>query len=224
LLLAPEAQAARASKRRAPAAAQVSQGAKRRTPAATLARKAAWRVSRWVGLSSLARVSRAVNDDCSGLAQLAYRPSGLSLMPERTLPGENGVTAIRRKAVDLGALRRKPRPGYLVFFEETHDRNKDGARNDGLTHIGVVERVHRDGTVTFVHRAGSGVKRSKLNLRFPHLRRDARGRVLNDYVRRPDGISELRLAGELFAGFATVDTRWKAPKAPPRSKRTSARR
>ncbi|OJT19637.1 hypothetical protein BO221_35330 [Archangium sp. Cb G35] len=174
----------------------------------TLARRAASRASLWVGLSSLRRVSHSVNDDCSGLANLAYRKRGLSLMPERTLPGENGVAAIYRKARSLGSLHKTPRPGDLVFFRETYDRNRDGRRNDGLTHIGVVERVDRDGTVTFVHRAGGGVKRAKLHLRQPALRRDAKGRVLNDYLRRPEKATYPRLAGELLAGFATVDQRW----------------
>ena len=193
----------------------------------TLARKAVRRAAQWVGLSSLRSVSQAVNDDCSGLTQLAYGRKDLSLFPERTFKGESGVAAIHRKASALGALREQPRPGYLVFFRETHDRNRDGLRNDGLTHIGVVERVGRDGTVTFVHRAGNGVKRAKFNLRTPHLRRDARGRVLNDYLRRPDGISEIRLTGQLVAGFATVSERWRTPpvkKKPSRLTRTTARR
>jgi hypothetical protein len=140
------------------------------------------------------------------------------------------VTAIHRKASALGALHERPRPGDLVFFRETHDRNRDGKRNDGLTHIGVVERVGKDGTVTFVHRAGNGVKRAKLNLRNPDVRRDARGRVLNDWLRRPDGISEIRLTGQLVAGFATVDARWKTPpvvkkkKTPSRYTRVTAQR
>ncbi len=182
---------------------------KRGAASSRLASQAAARASRWVGLSSLSQVSRSVNDDCSGLAALAYQPQGVRLLPEHTFPGENGVTAIHRKARTLGALRRWPKPGDLVFFRETYDRNRDGQRNDGLTHIGVVERVARDGTVTFVHRGGDGVKRAKLHLRRPHLRRDAKGRVLNDYLRRPDGQTELRLAGQLVAGFASVDRRWK---------------
>jgi cell wall-associated NlpC family hydrolase len=173
-----------------------------------LARRAVARASLWVGLSSLSRVSRSVNDDCSGLANLAYRKRGLNLLPERTFPGEGGVAAIYRKARGLGALRDQPRPGDLVFFRETYDRNRDGRRNDGLTHIGVVERVGPDGTVTFVHRSGSGVKRSRLNLNQPGLRRDARGRVLNDYLRRPEKVVRPRLAGELLVGFASVDERW----------------
>jgi hypothetical protein len=59
-----------------------------------------------------------------------------------------------------------------------------------------------------VHRAGGGVKRSKLHLHQPSLRRDARGRVLNDYLRRPEKTVRPRLAGELLAGFASVNERW----------------
>jgi hypothetical protein len=175
---------------------------------ASLAHRAVVRASLWVGLPSLSRVSRSVNDDCSGLVNLAYRRRGLNLLPERTLPGEGGVAAIYRKAGMLGALHETPRPGDLVFFRDTYDRNHDGKRNDGLTHIGVVERVAEDGTVTFVHRAGGGVKRSKLNLAQPSVRRDAQGRVLNDYLRRPEKVVRPRLAGELCMGFATVDQRW----------------
>jgi cell wall-associated NlpC family hydrolase len=197
LLLGSEAEAARRASPGRSARASLS-----------LANRAAARASLWVGLPSLKRVSRSVNDDCSGLANLAYRKPGLNLLPERPLPGEGGVTAIHRKARSLGALRSRPRPGDLVFFRETYDRNRDGRRNDGLTHIGVVERVESDGTVTFVHRAGGGVKRSKLNLHQPSLRRDAEGRVLNDYLRRPEKVARPRLAGELLVGFAAVDTRW----------------
>jgi hypothetical protein len=207
--------------------AEAARRAPKKGAAPSLARKAVVRAGKWVGLSSLKTVSKTVNDDCSGLTQLAFRQKDLSLFPERTFPGESGVAAIHRKASALGALREQPRTGDLVFFRETHDRNRDGKRNDGLTHIGVVERVGRDGTVTFVHRAGNGVKRAKLNLRNPHLRKDTRGRVLNDYLRRPDGISEIRLTGQLVAGFAKVDGRWRTPavkKKPLRLSRSTTRR
>jgi hypothetical protein len=171
-----------------------------------------------VGLPSLSRVSREVNDDCSGLIALAYWKPGLNLLPEQVMPGESGVAAIYRKAQALGALREQPSPGDLVFFQETYDRNRDGQRNDGLTHIGVVERVSEDGQVTFVHRAGGGVKRSRLHLSQPDVRRDGKGRVLNDWLRRADRKGPAQLTGELLAGFATVDERWVTP-APPRMAR-----
>lgn len=185
---------------------------KRQAPV-SLAERAVWRAKAWVGLSSLRTVSTTVNDDCSGLTHLAYRKPGVNLLPEHVYPGENGVKAIYRKAGDLGTLRDTPQVGDMVFFRDTHDRNKDGKLNDGLTHIGIVERVGADGTVTFVHRGGNGVKRGRFNLARPDVRKDEKGRVLNDWLRRRDKRNRGYLAGELVAGFASVDERWKAPPA-----------
>jgi hypothetical protein len=205
---------------------QAAEAARRGTQEARseIGRKAVSRASRWVGLSSLSRVSREVNDDCSGLMHLAYWRPGLSLMPEDPRPGENGVAAIYRKARELGVLRERPRPGDLVFFQDTYDRNRDGRRNDGLTHIGVVERVSQDGLVTFVHRAGGGVKRSRLHLYRPDVRKDGKGRVLNDWLRRADRRGPSQLTGELVVGFAAVDERWVIPPPVKTARRAQVRR
>ncbi|QSQ22388.1 C40 family peptidase [Pyxidicoccus parkwayensis] len=198
----------------------------KRQASVSVAERAVWRAKSWVGLSTLRTVSTTVNDDCSGFTQLAYRKPGLSLMPERTLPGENGVKAIYRKATDLGTVRETPQPGDMVFFRDTHDRNKNGRLDDGLTHIGIVERVAPDGTVTFMHKAGGGVKRGHFNLARPDARKDENGRVLNDWIRRRDKRNRGYLAGELVAGFASVDERWVALPVTPKvaSKVASAKR
>ena len=115
------------------------------------------------------------------------------------------MAAIHRRAALRKALfrHRLPRPGDLVFFRDTWDRNGDGkAWNDGLTHIGVVEAVGRDGTVTFIHRAGGGVKRGRMNLRFPDRRGGRTDGVLNDYLRRATDRDRAYLTGELFEDFA----------------------
>src|SRR5688572_28029501 len=93
------------------AARKASPGPSARNASGALANRAATRAAHWVGLPSLRRVSRSVNDDSSWLVNLAYRRPGLSLLPERLLPGEGGVSAIHRKARSLGALRRYPRLG-----------------------------------------------------------------------------------------------------------------
>ncbi len=191
---------------------------------AQIGQRAVSRAALWVGLPSLARVSREVNDDCSGLMHLAYWKPGLSLMPEDARPSENGVAAIYRKARELGAVHERPRPGDLVFFQETYDRNRDGRRNDGLTHIGVVERVSQDGLVTFLHKAGGKVKRSRLHLSQRDVRRDGKGRVLNDWLRRADRKHPGQLAGELVVGFATVDERWMTPAPLQTARRAPMRR
>jgi hypothetical protein len=178
---------------------------KKKRPAIRLTRgrRVARRAATLVG-HSLGAYSPPVPDDCSGLVRLAYRAAGIELLSHGTLPGENAVSAIYRRAQRSGALhQRAPRPGDIVFFRETYDRNRDGQRNDGLTHVGVIESVERDGTVVFVHRGGSGVKRARMNLRFPTLRQQG-GRVLNDYIRRAEGGERARLTSELFGGYASA--------------------
>ncbi|MFP2927046.1 CHAP domain-containing protein [Pyxidicoccus sp. 3LG] len=160
-----------------------------------------------VGVTSLRSVSSTVPDDCTGLARLAYTSAGLDLMAGPGRKGDNGVTHIYRVMRRRGALHRsKPRPGDLVFFRETYDRDGDGRRDDGLTHVGVVERVEPGGLVTFVHRGGKGIARSRMHLRWPtrHHARSSR-EVLNDYLRRASRQHRAYVTGELFAGFASPE-------------------
>ncbi|WP_395852064.1 CHAP domain-containing protein [Cystobacter fuscus] len=157
-----------------------------------------------VGIPRLGRVARGVPDDCSGLVRLAYQKAGIDLVSEGFLSGENAVTAIYRRARARGALHENPQPGDLVFFRETYDRNRDGRRNDGLTHVAVVERVEADGTLTFIHRGRKGIARSHMNLAFPRTHREGQGgSILNDILRPAARGQRAWLSGELFAGFAS---------------------
>jgi cell wall-associated NlpC family hydrolase len=160
-----------------------------------------------VGERNLGRVSRSVPNDCSGFVRLAYLAAGIDLVAHGFLAGENAVSAIFRRALDVGTVHHQaPRPGDLVFFRETYDRNRDGRRNDGMTHIGVVEAVDADGTVTFIHRGGKGVARGRLNLSAPAKHQLAQGGpVLNDYIRPAAKGTRAYLAGELFAAFASPE-------------------
>lgn len=152
-----------------------------------------------VGLRSLRRVTREVPDDCTGVARLSYAQVAIELMGPEARPGDDGVTAIYRHAQAHGAVHRDAaRPGDLIFFRETYDRNHDGRRNDGLTHVGVVYAQDPDGTVTFVHRSHAGVALSKMNLLHP------RSHAWNDYVRPASRKSRAYLTSELFAGYASA--------------------
>ncbi|QSQ22996.1 CHAP domain-containing protein [Pyxidicoccus parkwayensis] len=160
-----------------------------------------------VGERNLGRVSRSVPNDCSGFVRLAYLAAGIDLVAHGFLAGENAVSAIFRRALDVGTVHHTaPRPGDLVFFRETYDRNRDGRRNDGMTHIGVVESVDADGTVTFIHRGGKGVARGRLNLSAPAKHQLANGGpILNDFIRPATKTTRAYLAGELFAAFASPE-------------------
>lgn len=170
-----------------------------------LGARIAARAAKVVGVSSVHQVDRSLPDDCTGVVRLAYESVGIELMTGPGRAGNNGVTHIYQRARSLGALHKdRPQPGDLVFFRETYDRDRDGRRDDGLTHVAVVETVAKDGTVTFVHRGSKGVARSRMNLSSPRVHR-ARGSntVVNDYLRRASQGRRAYLSGELFAGFAS---------------------
>lgn len=144
-------------------------------------------------------------DDCTGLVRGVYSSLGVDLLSAGE-PQDNGVTAIWRFTAKHGRLYDggRPVPGDLVFFRETYDLNRDGAVNDGLTHIGLVDEVEPDGTVLVIHRVARGVVRYRMNLANPSLARDGSGKVINDGLRLPGAGSSRRLTGELFVSFGTL--------------------
>jgi hypothetical protein len=144
-------------------------------------------------------------DDCTGLVRAAFSQVGVDVMSAATAE-DNGVTAIYRFATRHGRVYEGGRPvgGDLVFFRDTWDFNGDGRANDGLTHVGLVEDVAEDGTVTVIHRVARGVVRYRMNLSHPTLARDTGGRVINDYLKVAGPTSGPLLTAQLFAGYATV--------------------
>jgi len=161
------------------------------------------RAGELVGRESVSDIAPGYTDDCSGFVRLVYASEGVDLS---RLPARSSIVqAMYVRARENGALRSgSPRPGDLVFFRNTYDRNRDGRRNDGLTHVGIVESIDADRTVTFVHRGGSGIVRARLNLEAPKTFRDGDA-TLNDVMRRKSKLSRAYLAGELFAGYASPD-------------------
>jgi hypothetical protein len=152
---------------------------------------------------------RRFSRDCSGFVMAALAAAGVDLeglLPERH-SGEGGVSLLYRAAERRGRLHhhKVPRIGDLVFFDDTYDRDGDGRADDPLTHVGLVERVDADGTVTFVHHVRRGILRYKLNLFHPEQRRDPTSRkVHNHHLRLGAAGGERRLTGELFHAFATI--------------------
>jgi peptidoglycan DL-endopeptidase CwlO len=159
-----------------------------------------------VGSSKVKLAGRSWPEDCTGFIQAVYAQAGVSFRGS-AVAGDNGVTALYRYARTHGRVytRGQPRPGDLVFFRETYDQNRDGRRNDGLTHVGLVDGVEEDGTVVVIHRVKRGVVRYRMNLAKPSLRRDPRtGEVLNDLLRAPGARKVPVLTGQLFAAYGSV--------------------
>jgi len=142
--------------------------------------------------------------DCSGMVEAAYARAGWTY--------RGSSKNLYELADEEGVLHKKkrPHPGDVVFWDNTYDRNKNGRRDDPLTHVGVVEAVLDDDTARIVHLGSKGVVRIAMNLRRPHDRHDEAGAIINSYVRASrDARSGGVLAGELFRGFASL---WKLPK------------
>lgn len=101
-----------------------------------------------------------------------------------------------------------PRPGDLVFFHDTHDRNGDGSVDDPYSMVAVVEAVKPSGALICVGDAYDRVIRFSMNATRPAVRRDDRsGEVMNTPIRkrtRKDGPETPVLAGQLYAGMARL--------------------
>lgn len=152
------------------------------------------------------------NGDCSGFVEAVYALEGIPLKRLLTAAAPREDSAVAQAWAAAGRFGARwrggewPSPGDLVFFDDTWDRNGNGRRDDPLTHLGLVEWVDVDGTVTFLHRAGQGVTRGQLNLRRPDAARGEDGRPLNAPLRRRAGREDdaPSLAGQLFVGFGRI--------------------
>lgn len=60
-----------------------------------------------------------------------------------------------------------PKPGDIVFFDNTYDVNKDGVFNDKLTSIGLVIETDKEGTIYFLYNTSKGVKLKMINFKHP---------------------------------------------------------
>lgn len=145
------------------------------------------------------RLPAGFRNDCSGFVMAAHEVAGNPIVGStRTLWADAEARGLTHS--------RAPRPGDVAFFDNTYDRNRNGRRDDPLTHVAVVLEVDADGTILMAHGGTSkGRTTFRMNLRHPHDRQDADGKVLNDWLRaRTKGEPEdaPRLAGELLRGFA----------------------
>ena len=143
--------------------------------------------------------------DCSGMVNAAYSRAGIDL-------GGRNSAALLELARERHVFHRRktPRPGDIAFFDNTHDRNGNRRLDDKLTHVAVVEKVDEDGTITLIHKGGSGVVRTLMNLHRSRTHRDEAGKELNSRLRYESSRDRRRtkyLTGELWRGFASL---WKA--------------
>lgn len=138
--------------------------------------------------------------DCSGFVEACYSRAKIDLIDPMAGSGSATATMFRTlKKRQLPVRRKRAQPGDLAFFHNTHDRNGNGLRDDRFTHVALVEKVERDGTVHFMHFAGGTVKRGVLNVKNRKQHLDPySGKTWNSHLRQGRGRT---LAGQLLFRF-----------------------
>ncbi len=122
---------------------------------------------------------------------------------------KDNIPTLYRACRSQGQVYHTSRPdiGDVVFFHNTYDANNDGRNNNWYTLVGIVEKVHRDGTVEFLTHRGNGVETLRLNLDQLDRETGSGGQIINSKLRTPttdDAPFTQYLSGQLFAGYCNV--------------------
>jgi peptidoglycan DL-endopeptidase CwlO len=149
-----------------------------------------------IGARRLVVDGEKIRYDCSGFVCAAYKKA------DQPLRGNTASMQDLAKAERLFHKRKIPSPGDVAFFHNTYDRNRNGKRDDLWSHVAIVEAVDSDGTITLVHKGGRGIRRTMMNLKDPHDKRDSSGKRLNSVL----GVHKYGdvLTAELWCGFASL--------------------
>ena len=126
----------------------------------------------------------------------------LSKKMKQRVAVDNALVNLVAELCQVFHKRKLPLPGDVAFFHNTYDRNRNGKRDDLWSHVAIVESVDRHGTITLVHKGGKGIRRTMMNLKQPHTKRDAQGNRLNSVL----GVHKYGavLTAELWCGFASL--------------------
>jgi hypothetical protein len=171
-----------------------------------------------IGNKKIVVNNKKYNYDCSNFVRAVYMKSiGIDLFQSDpvsdvsdSVRGAKLICQYCRMNGDLYEIR-EPVPADLIFFDDTSDRNKNDKLDDELTHVGLVEKINRQGTITFIHLLSEGIVRSKMNLSRPAEHENKyTNEIYNSYLRKKTKAnpSEKRtLTGELFNSFGSVLTK-----------------
>ena len=154
-----------------------------------------------VGRSRMRIGGKTYRYDCSGFINAAHAGAGVDLADRNT----TSLYALARQQ-RVYHTNKRVAVGDTVFFDNTHDRNRNGRLDDERTHVALVEQVDRDGTIHMIHLGSQGVTRIRMNLRYPDTHKLDSGKVVNSFLRARAGSDPrhtVYLAGQLWSGRAS---------------------
>ncbi len=150
--------------------------------------------------------------DCIGTVLAVYLQAGYDYRDKMSGGYGGGVRNLYAFLKDSGAIYTEglPRPGDIVFWDNTWDADGDGDNtNDPLTHAGIVIKVEEDGTVHYLHaHIRKGIIVQKMNRYTPEYY-SASGEVINNAMALNSGISKETnpakwTSGHLWAAYGSI--------------------
>ena len=163
-----------------------------------------------VGKDRLEVRGRTFTLDCTGVVLAAYWGAGYDLLPLFNRETGNGVKRLHDMAKTGGTLKSSglPAPGDIIIWDDTYDKDGNGAWGDEFTHNGMVLAVEPNGQITYLHHNyARGIVLARMNLNQVETYQDAEGRETNSPMRmrsdrhiRP----EKWLSSHLFRAYAPV--------------------
>lgn len=155
------------------------------------------------GTRDLKSLNECFKNDCSGFVIGVYRLMGyrLKIKPARGNRSLSEMLFLTLEGRGMTYIDYLPNAGDAVFF-----KNTTATVYDRITHMGLVEEVDADGTVTILHYSSGEVKRMKMNLKSPYREKNGSGKVINNYLKRDDAGAGKRniLAGALFQAYGDI--------------------
>ncbi len=151
--------------------------------------------------------------DCIGTVSAIFYGMNIDVQKDFRRYNGDGVSRLYQSLKALNALHRDlyPRPGDIIFWDNTWDAKGDGRLDDDpLTHAGVVMSVDKDGTIHYVHEhIVKGVTIEAMNLLHPRDYYDPQGRIINNAIAMNSGISRKDnpphwTSGDLWNSFADI--------------------
>lgn len=163
---------------------------------------------------ALSYLGKRDGGDCSGFINLVNMKNGHPYYLEKEL-SESFDNARKSRAMfnvmhkkGMTFEGREPRPGDLVFFENTERRKSKSKIKvaENITHVGIVTRIDADKTVQFIHHSNGKNIVDYLNFEYPKMTHKEDGKVINTYMKRCPSKKSVNVACLNLAFFVAYGT------------------
>lgn len=147
-----------------------------------------------------------IGGDCSGLITAINKNNGSAIFDPKELNKYYSSSRKSQAMFDLFKDKNKisfswPQVGDLVFFNNTTKATKGGSK-ELITHVGIVSKVNKDGSVEFLHNIRGKNVLSVMNLSLPNDHKIA-GKQVNSYIISKCNDSSC-LVSNRFSGYGHI--------------------